>query len=225
MNQTDQQQGVALLSDPGQTEAVGERAWHVHQRILEVRADIELRFIALGGLLKTYRGERLYEGMGHSSFESYLADPEVSISRSHAYRLIDAFEDYHRLLPQAAVISEDGEVIREARPGLLSVEDLALVGVRKAGIIAPLVRESQDPEEVRSWVEEAKTLAVSDLSKRVKDVRRQDPRTADQLAREEMLERLSFRLAGSAKKLTHDPDPASVLQHIIDVAQAGLAAL
>lgn len=182
----------------------GTRAWEMHQLVVRLRDEIEVRFLRLGMALRLIRDERLYEALGHATFESYLGDAEVGLSRRHAYRLIGVAETY---LPARATAVANG-----AGPELESLADadrLASVGVRKLDILRPVVADAP-PDEVGRWLATAEALSVSDLELEVREAR---GLPAD--ARHQYLLRLARQISGMAASLPHVGSPGAVLDEIV----------
>lgn len=122
--------------------AIGDIADEFHHRIVEKRRLLETTFLELGGLLYHFERERLYLELGHPSFNSYLADPEVNINRRTAYRLKGVYEHY---------------IVKLGWTG----DTVALVeaGIAKLDILRPLTTR----ENVEEKVYEAAALSRSDL--------------------------------------------------------------
>ena len=66
---------------------VGPTAHERHNKIIELRNRSVITFLELGEHLYWFEAEKQYEEMGHKTFESYLADPDVDIGRSTAFKL------------------------------------------------------------------------------------------------------------------------------------------
>ena len=49
-------------------------------------------FLELARLLKENKDDKLYKVLGYETFEAYLATPELALSRSHVYTLIQIYE-------------------------------------------------------------------------------------------------------------------------------------
>jgi hypothetical protein len=121
---------------------VGAHAFDAHRRIVELRTVLEMTFLQLGQALYYFERERLYLDLDHPSFNSYLADPEVDLTRRTAYRLKGVYEHY---------------IIKLGWTG----DTVALVeaGIAKLDILRPLTTK----ENVEEKVYEAAALSRSDL--------------------------------------------------------------
>ena len=125
-------------------------AWERHCRIVTLRNQAERTFLELGEELYWFEKERQYETLGHDSFNAYLADPEVDISRAMAYRLKGVYEKYILELS----VDKDGIAAR-----------LLPVGADKLDAIRPYV----DEDNVDEWLDKAATLSRSDLRQEIKE--------------------------------------------------------
>ena len=119
---------------------------NIHEKIICLKKDIEGQFIKLGAYLKLVRDGKLYVEKGCESFESYIAQPELSLKRSTVYSLIGVFEDYYEKSNQT---------------------DLVEIGYSKLDRI----RQFKEEENFEEWIEKARTLSLSDLNKEIKEAR------------------------------------------------------
>ena len=121
-----------------------ESAYERHRRIVELRDTLERNALELGEALYWFEREKQYRQLGYDSFNAYLADPDVNIGRSTAFK----FKRVYALF-----------VLRLECPaaGLLEA------GADKLEVIAPHV----DSENVDEWVATAAALSRSDLRQEV----------------------------------------------------------
>ena len=127
-----------------------EIAFEINSKIIECRMNIEANFIQLARLLKRVRDEKLYVILNHKTFESYIADPDLAMSRSKVYRLIRAWELYVEKLsiPEPVLID---------------------VGSKRLEIIMPMVPAMILNEQHRiDWLNKARELSRSDLENEVR---------------------------------------------------------
>lgn len=115
-------------------------AWQRHRRIVHLRNQLETTFLTLGEELHVFHTGKQYETLGYSTFEAYLADPEVDLSRSSAYQAIAVYRHYILNLECPTV-------------GLLQA------GVAKAELLIPYTTE----DNVDEWLNKASALSRSDL--------------------------------------------------------------
>lgn len=117
-----------------------------HARILDLRNQSAAAFLELGEELYWFEKEGHYQALGHPTFEAYLADPDVDISRRTAFRIKGVYKKY--------VVD-------------LKVPPVALTsaGPAKLDVIRPHVTE----ENVDAWVARAAALSRADLRERVRE--------------------------------------------------------
>lgn len=119
---------------------VTDSAYTRHTRIVELRNEIERNALELGEALYWFERDKQYQQLGYDSFNAYLADPDVNISRSTAYK----FKRVYNLFV---------DILHCPAAGLLEA------GADKLEIIAPHVNS----ENVGEWVVTASALSRSDL--------------------------------------------------------------
>lgn len=180
--------------------AVGAQATVLHRAIVARIQEVERLFWELGQYVRAMHDARLYEALGHDTFASWLADPEVNLSVSQAYRLMACDKAFSPLL---AAVPNDG------KPALVTRDDLAAIGVARAELVAPFI-SAEDPERSADWLGKARELSVSDLRRAVQDERR--GRGLDD--RGEWLRDVSFQLAAIARRLPEAPDPLVILDDL-----------
>lgn len=113
---------------------------YVRNTIISVRRNLGISSLRLAYLLKRLKDKRLYEDWGANSFEEAIADPDISISRSTAYGLLqvwDTWVEKYKLEP----------------------EEVAQIPYDKLLIIAPMVEDDNHEE----MFENAKALSRADL--------------------------------------------------------------
>ena len=122
------------------TSIVNPEAWECHQRIVQLRFFIERSFLEIGGYLHWMKTNKAYKSLGHPTFESYIADPDVDIGRTSAYIAIQSFEVFVQQL------NMDETRLIEA-------------GISKLALVAPYVDEDNKEELITM----ATALSRSDL--------------------------------------------------------------
>lgn len=172
--------------------ALAERAFAVHQDVLRLRKTADALFLELGTLLAQVRDDELWRPLEYASFDEYLADPEIGLSHTTAYRAI-------------RVASAFGP-LTESRDGTACIDTAAIVqvGVMKADLLVPVV-EQASAEQAAEWVEKAATLTTGDLRREIRRARGQD---SEQAA---WLDQLSHQLAALARKLSDTPEPLGLI--------------
>lgn len=134
-----------IVTEQGELVRV-DGAWERHKRIVGYRNLAEKTFLALGEELYHFEDKKQYKDLGHDTFESYLADPDVDIARRTAYMLIGVYDTYVNKYASAS-------------------DALLKAGYTKLDVIRPHVDESN----VDEWVHKAATLSRSDLKKEIGD--------------------------------------------------------
>jgi len=116
-----------------------EYAHELRKLVWEYRTGVNKNLWLLAQTLKEIRDKKIYKLLDCSSFNEFIASPEIGLSRSAVYALIRRFELYSvRLqIPEATLISIDHS---------------------KLDIIAPVVEK--DPAR---WIGEAANLSSRDL--------------------------------------------------------------
>ena len=118
----------------------------VHTDIVKLRNHIVETFLHLGERLHTFKEMRGWIALQHPTFESYIADPDVDISRSLAFRLIAVHEMFVELL--------------ECPP-----DGLLAAGPNKLELLIPHVHSLN----VDVWVNRAAALSRSDLREELRE--------------------------------------------------------
>ena len=136
---------------PKLTEAFGKKAHKNHEAILAVGAQVSESFLVLGALLKDNRDEQYFKAYGHEKFAHYLGSPEVGVSRSMAFGLIQVVELYIDKLGRDPA-------------------ELAKAGIGKLLTIAPVVELNPD-----EWLAKC-TMSRSDLKLEVDEARGIEPK-------------------------------------------------
>ena len=120
---------------------------NVHDKVIELKKDIERSFIKMGGMLKLVRDNKLYLEKGCVTFEEYIAIPELALNRSTVYAIINVFEVFFEKSNQS--------------------DDLIEIGYSKLNRISQF-KNQPDFEE---WIYKAKTLSLSDLGLEIKETK------------------------------------------------------
>ena len=120
---------------------------NVHDKVIELKKDIERSFIKMGGMLKLVRDNKLYLEKGCVTFEEYIAIPELALNRSTVYAIINVFEVFFEKSNQS--------------------DDLIEIGYSKLNRISQF-KNQPDFEE---WIYKAKTLSLSDLGAEIKETK------------------------------------------------------
>lgn len=127
-------------------ESQAKKATDIHNEIVELKSLLTKDFLEIGKRLYLVQQDKLYITLDYASFAQYLATPEISLSLSTAYTLIDIFRTYlveyeieeNRLLP---------------------------IGRTKLERILPVVNKAN----YDNWLHQAENLSTSDLTMAVRE--------------------------------------------------------
>jgi hypothetical protein len=119
----------------------------IHEKILLLRNEIELKFIKLGGYLKLVNDRKLYIEKGCLTFNEYLAMPELGFQRSTAYAIMGVYQDY---------IEDKG----------FRGSDISGISYYKLDRIRQFIKESK--EKFSEWMSKARELSLSDLNAEIR---------------------------------------------------------
>lgn len=122
---------------------------NVHDKVIELKKDIERSFIKMGGYLKLIRDGKLYLEKGCVTFEEYIAIPELALNRSTVYAIINVFEVFFEKSNQS------------------DIEGLIEIGYAKLNRIT----QFSNSDNFEEWVYKAKTLSLSDLGAEIKETK------------------------------------------------------
>jgi N6-adenosine-specific RNA methylase IME4 len=134
-----------MALDPATGELLApDDAWNRHQRIVTLRNVAEKTFLALGEELYKFYYSEDYTKLGYETFESYLADPDVDISRGTATKLIEVYRNYNLKLNIFAA-------------------KLLPIGTEKLYLLSKHIDETN----VEEWLNKAAALSRSDLKEEI----------------------------------------------------------
>ena len=122
---------------------------NIHDKVIEIKKDIERSFIKMGGYLKLIRDGKLYLEKGCVTFEEYIAIPELALNRSTVYAIINVFEVFFEKSNQS------------------DIEGLTEIGYSKLNRIS----QFKDQPDFDEWIYKAKTLSLSDLGLEIKEAK------------------------------------------------------
>lgn len=146
---------MTLVPSSDVTLALADRAHEVRHEIRVVGQSITARFLRLGQLLTEVKGDELWRCWGCDSFEASLGLPDIGLSRSYAYGLIEVWRTF-------------GDAVPPVGPADLAehYQQLAAVGVRKLRQLVPVVREH--PAQAAEWLDKAEALSASGLQQEIR---------------------------------------------------------
>lgn len=118
----------------------GKKAFENTQKIIALKSNIGKDFLKLAFLLITNHDNKYYEVLGYNTWEEFLAIPEISISRSFAYKLMQ---------------------VNRIWIGKYNVSQENLICIETEKLYLASIQATQDNYE--EWLEKAKTLSRSDI--------------------------------------------------------------
>ena len=110
-------------------------------RTIDAKCEIAKNFLTLGKLLKECLDEGYWKLLGSESFEAYVAQPEIALSRSYAYQVVKLYEVYVQKLG-------------------LATETLQAIGPHRLIRLLPAAEDGRFDEEMLG---KAASLSLSDL--------------------------------------------------------------
>lgn len=123
------------------------RTISIHERIIALKDEIEMKFIKLGGYLKLVNDRKLYKEKGCETFNEYLAMPELGFQRSTAYAVMGVYEDY-------------------IESGLSETLDIKGISYYCLDRIRQFINEPI--EKFKEWISKARELSLSDLNAEIR---------------------------------------------------------
>jgi hypothetical protein len=181
------------------------RAQELHETVCAASQTMERCFLLLGRALLEIQKGRFFTALGHETFESYLADPDLAFKRRAVFR--------HMRI--AALFAS----LPSAISHLVTDDDVVAMRESRADIALPLMATAA-PEDVPTIIAEAKTLAVSDLRQRARE-RTYGPLPDDRA----WLEELGQAIIRRASKLAYDEAPLNLLDEICVRVMQGIERL
>ena len=123
-----------------------EKSFTRHQNVKRLCGEIEKNFLELGEELFWIENDKDYLNLGHPTFNSYLADPDITIGRTMAFMAKEVFRVYILGLEYAS-----------------STAELLEAGVSKLY----LVKDEVDRENAWDWINDCVTLSRSDIKRKL----------------------------------------------------------
>ena len=125
---------------------ITEKSFARHQNVKRLCGEIEKNFLELGKELFWIENDKDYLNLGHPTFNSYLADPDLTIGRTMAFMAKEVFRVY--------VLGLEYES---------STVELLEAGVSKLY----LVKDEVDGENAWDWINDCCTLSRSDIKRKL----------------------------------------------------------
>lgn len=143
----------------------GETAFGLHQKILELKEQMGVRFLTMGKLLKELKDKEYFKVLGYDTFTSYVINSEIGFKRSTAFGYIELYNWFVERLGFSV-----------QRIGHLSLNEMN----RVLSVLKKEFNESEKypfrqlKERSTELVSEVKDLRPVDFNKKYKDEKKQE---------------------------------------------------
>jgi len=143
----------------------GETAFELHQKILELKEQMGVRFLTMGKLLKELKDNEYFKVLGYETFTSYVINSEIGFKRSTAFGYIELYKWF---------IERLGFSVQ--RIGHLSLNEMN----RVLSILKKELNESEKypfkqlKARSKELISEVKDLRPVDFKKKYKDEKKQE---------------------------------------------------
>lgn len=101
-------------------ERKAKHAQTVEQKIVKGCMAVRAVWVALAAYLHEFHSEAMWEDLDYETFEDWLGSPEIGLSRSHVYALIQCHEELVilRQIPAAELEGIDATKVQQVLPAL-----------------------------------------------------------------------------------------------------------
>ncbi len=132
-----------------------DRAFALDGEAKRLVGELRARKYQLGAVLGVIRQQQLYRLLGTPTWDAYLAQPELGLSRRSAQLYIQAYESFAPFLqPADAPPDPDRPALDAAR--------LERIGISKAVLVAPML-QAATVDEQNAWLDKSEHLTRDDL--------------------------------------------------------------
>ena len=139
------------------TKSLPDDAFAAYTEVRKYKNIGNYSYIQLGKALLTIKREKLYKAMGHPSYTSFLADPDVAIPRPTAYLYTSLVEFYLEHLK----VEED---------------DIIEVDITRLRDLIPILRTGDETASmVDVWISKAASLSRKDFINEMREFQGRDP--------------------------------------------------
>lgn len=143
-------QNDIYLEDKKEVEKEATEAFKIHKSIIDIKKNITYNFLELGKNLYYLKINKFFKVLDYNTFNSYLSSPEVSLSLSTAYALMDIYDTFLVKL-------------KIAQSRLLSL------GRGKLEKLLPII----DKNNADNWLNKAENLSITDLILELKEEKKE----------------------------------------------------
>jgi hypothetical protein len=116
-------------------------AWDLQAEVVAQVAGQRASWVALAGRLAKFHDQKAWLLLSHDTFNEWLGQPEISLTRGEAYAMIGA---WHELVQERDI----------------DLDRLAALDISKVAVILPAIRRGADVEKALS---DCEILSRSDL--------------------------------------------------------------
>lgn len=130
----------------------------LHVEVVKTIKNAKLNFLELGSYLSMLRSGDLYKqavGEGVDTWEDYLSQPEVGLSKGEASRFMQIYEVF---------VERFG----------FNPKQVSEISLKNIQYLLPLAKECADKSEVQTLLSEAKTLTRQDFKDRIQEIKHAD---------------------------------------------------
>ena len=198
--------------------AQADAAFTLHREIVSLRRTIERDFLVLAAKLARVRDGRLFEVLGHPTFNSYLADPEIGLAHTTAFQLLRV-HDVALLRGWRDAPEGNTAVSTQADVPLITAAETLAIGLKKTDLIRRKLIDATSETERREWKDKAMTTSVSDLRRELAAARGVDVDAAWR----ETTEYAARRFHQMAARLQDAVDRQAALAILDEVCAAAMA--
>lgn len=134
--------------------------FELHQKLLESISFTKTGFVVIGKLLHNLKQKDNFlqaVGEGINTWDDYISQPEIGLSRGEASRLMQIYEEF---------------VLRLG----LSEEEVSKIPLKNIHYLLPLVKSASEEEadNIHALVDDAKNLSQRDFKERVWESKHED---------------------------------------------------
>ena len=126
-------------------ELAPQKLHHISEQIIEAKKSLTKSYLSIGALLSQVKREGLWEYADYTSFDAYLADPDICMSYSTASRMINVYEIF---------VEHYG----------ISIEEMQTIDFSKVSELLPAVKNKQLlAPEIKQLLDETRGMTVRDI--------------------------------------------------------------
>lgn len=135
-----------------------KQARALHVEVVKTIKNAKLNFLELGSYLKLLHQDDLFKqavGEGIDTWDDYIAQPEIGLSKGEASRFMQIYETFIERFE-------------------FSPKQVSEIPLKNIQYLLPLAKECADKDEVQTLLSEAKNLSRQDFRERIHDIKKPD---------------------------------------------------